>query len=132
MHSLAHLDEISHLRQLILHTHLILSRWWHQRANLGKCKPTHIGRIVAVMGLNRLMWRWLNTGIFAFLGSADAEGRVDVDEEELGRRLQAALRWMQWVGAGLVLLAGLLQMVWAVPATVYLPKLAAANLEVVS
>ena len=92
----------------------------------------NIGRTVAVMGLNRLMWRWLNTGVFAFVGSADAEGRVDVDEGELGRRLQAALRWMQWVGAGLVLLAGMLQMVWAVPATVYLPKLAAANLEVVS
>ena len=92
----------------------------------------NIGRIVAVMGLNRLMWRWLNTGIFAFLGSADAEGHTDVDEEELGRKLQAALRWMQWAGAALVLLAILLQMVWAIPATVYLPKLAAANLEVVS
>lgn len=92
----------------------------------------NIGRVVAVMGLNRLMWRWLNTGVFAFLGSADAEGRVDVDEAKLGRELQAALRHMQWIGAALVLLAFSLQLVWAVPAITYLPKMAAANLEVVS
>jgi hypothetical protein len=91
-----------------------------------------VGRVVAVMGLNRLMWRWLNTGLFAFLGSATAEGSSTVDEEELGRRIQAALGCLQLSGAALVAIAVLLQMVWVVPMVVFIPQIAAANLEVLS
>ena len=79
------------------------------------------------MGLNRLMWQWLNTGLFAFLGSSDAEGSTTVDEEELGRKIQAALRRLQVVGGVLVTIALLLQLVWIVPMASLLPELAAAN-----
>lgn len=87
----------------------------------------NVGRVLAVMGLNRLMWQWLNTGLFAFLGSSDAEGSTTVDEEELGRKIQAALRRLQVVGGVLVTIALLLQLVWIVPMASLLPELAAAN-----
>ena len=70
--------------------------------------------------------RW-GTSLNVVTSVVQLDSVIPLDEEELGRKIQAALRRLQVVGGVLVTIALLLQLVWIVPMASLLPELAAAN-----
>ena len=75
----------------------------------------NLGRIILLMGISRLAWEHLNTGHFAFLGTARHDGTSTHDPEELADKIHSTLRHMRLIGLGMLLIALALQVIWLIP-----------------
>ena len=85
----------------------------------------NVGRFLLIAGAVRLMWKWMNTGLYSVLASADALGQLHVDEDKLADKIGGMLGRLQLFGALFVVLALLSQSVWLVGLDYYSKKMIA-------
>jgi len=69
------------------------------------------------------LWRHLNVGLFAFLGTSYLDGKVAHTERELHLKLVQMLNRFKYVGLGMLAVAGLLQIPWVVAIVTIVPYL---------
>jgi len=81
-------------------------------------------RVLAMMGLNRLLWESLNTGMFTFLGTTNIDGEAQHDEETLATRLGKMLGTFKLYGILLVLMACAAQAPWIIALVYVVPRVA--------
>lgn len=72
----------------------------------------NIGRFLTMAGLIRVMWRWMNTGLYTFLGNCDINGQVNVDEEKLSAKLESRLGRVVLMGTICIVIAMSSQAAW--------------------
>ena len=72
----------------------------------------NVGRFLTMAGLIRIMWRWMNTGLYTFLGNCDINGEVKVDEEKLSDKLEDKLGRIVSMGILCIVIAVSSQMAW--------------------
>ncbi len=75
----------------------------------------NLGRVILLMGVVRLAWEHLNTGHFAYMGTAKHDGTSTHDPEELADKIHAMLVNMRLIGVGLLLIALTAQALWLIP-----------------
>jgi len=88
----------------------------------------NIFRVLTVMGLSRILWRKLNTGYFAFLGTCDINGKPGHTDEELHIKLVKMLSHFKQVGLGMLLVAAVAQVPWIVALVSVVPRIAKETL----
>ena len=72
----------------------------------------NIGRFLTMSGLIRIMWRWMKTGLYTFLGNCDINGQVKVDEEKLSEKLEDKLGRIVLMGTICIVIALTSQAAW--------------------
>jgi len=83
----------------------------------------NIFRALVIMGLCRLLWRQLNTGLFAFLGTAYRSGEATYRKKDLADAIAKMEGSFFVMGAAMVGLAIFSQVPWIVAMVHFIPKL---------
>merc|ERR1712159_692267 len=83
----------------------------------------NVGRVLLVQGMNRVLWSCLSSGLYAFLGTADIDGRPTFEEGDLADRIEAMLRFIRTKGLVMVAVAAGIQGVWIFAFSTILPNL---------
>ena len=72
----------------------------------------NVGRMIIVGGLARLLWQFLNTGLFAFIATCDAAGIATYKREDLAIKVHAMIGKFRVVGLVFCICACGLQVPW--------------------
>jgi len=119
----------SDLADVSLGTSCTAEWWFHAYVlkavfTLGIWAFLNLFRVLSVMGLCRLLWRQLNTGLFAFLGTSTIEGVATFKQEVLADKIHVMLSRIQVFGIVLLFCAVLLQVPWVLALITVAPKVA--------